>query len=312
MKYDVVSLGGIYLDINCTDFPFGEGLLPETETVGNKYQMLPGGSALNFSRSLLHLGAQPAFIGKKGNDYTGELLERMLELESISSLLITSHEVQTNIGFNMINEGKTLMTVLGSANQSLDADDVQSKLEEALPDAKYLYLGSAFKMKSLIPYYQDFVDLAIHHNVPVVLDHGRITNDIHRKDRVAMRALIKDVDIYMPSNDEFLDLFDAVSLDRAAESASTLSDVRIVVKRGSDGATGYDGRKHHIPAYNVEPKYLVGAGDSFNAGFIRGQLQGLGFADSIEYGCASAALKITMPGLPNSNSVEEFIAYIKN
>ena len=48
--HDILSIGTCYLDLVLTDFPFGDGMKPETEVVGSDYAFVPGGSALIFAR----------------------------------------------------------------------------------------------------------------------------------------------------------------------------------------------------------------------------------------------------------------------
>jgi sugar/nucleoside kinase (ribokinase family) len=163
---DIVSLGSVYFDINCLNFDFGTGLLPETETVGQGYQSSVGGSAVICPLVAASLGLRPAFIGKVGNDSFGATIAKTLESNGFHNALIVSSTHQTNLGINFVNPvGKTLMTVVGNANQHLEASEILTKLEELLPNTRLLYLGGFFKLTALIPYYETILAMAKKHGV---------------------------------------------------------------------------------------------------------------------------------------------------
>lgn len=67
-----------------------------------------------------------------------------------------------------------------------------------------------------------------------------------------------------------------------------------------------------VPGFKVSQVIdRVGAGDAFDAGFIAGQLRDLSLAESIRYGHACSALKITIPGdlaLISADEVELLLA----
>ena len=126
---ELIAIGGAYLDINAPQFPLTEkGIELETEVVGDKYIVEPGGSAVNFARMCTAMEIPATFIGKIGKDELGHILACQLLKASIQPCLIESDEVSTNVSFNMINsEGKTIMAAVGSANQALSPEEVYSR-----------------------------------------------------------------------------------------------------------------------------------------------------------------------------------------
>jgi sugar/nucleoside kinase (ribokinase family) len=63
-------------------------------------------------------------------------------------------------------------------------------------------------------------------------------------------------------------------------------------KLGADGALGCvaDGPLVRVPALPAHPIDTTGAGDSFNAGFLRAWLDGADLTESLTYGAACGAL----------------------
>ncbi len=58
-----------------------------------------------------------------------------------------------------------------------------------------------------------------------------------------------------------------------------------------------------VKAYKVKSINTVGAGDSFNAGFIKAYINGMGFKESMKYACATAAIKISNVGTVDPEKV---------
>jgi sugar/nucleoside kinase (ribokinase family) len=72
----------------------------------------------------------------------------------------------------------------------------------------------------------------------------------------------------------------------------------VVVKDGTNGAFGWNGVELiHQPAFlNENPVDCIGAGDSFNAGFIHKFTKGSSLKQCLEYGALTGALSTTMAG----------------
>lgn len=306
MKQKILSIGTMYLDINCHSFPYGQGLLPEQEVVGRDYEIVPGRSALNFARFCASLEFSPIFIGKAGVDKAGALLEELVLETGIIPAFIKSNNVATNLGMNFVGEnGKSIMTVVGTANQSLNGQEVENKVYEYLNNVEYLYLGGCFKLKSLLPHFLGLAKKAKKQGVKIVLDHGRTNNDISKKDIQIVHELIEFVDYYLPSKDEFLSVWNENSIENAAKKVQKNSSTTIVVKDAENGAIGFNKEeKVYVPSFPVRVQNTVGAGDSFNAGFIKAQDLGFDFEKSIRFACATAAVKISQTNLPTMREVE--------
>jgi sugar/nucleoside kinase (ribokinase family) len=308
MKYgELIAIGGIYLDFNAPDFPINaNGLRLETEVVGNKYIAELGGSAINFARLCTALEIPTTFIGKVGKDPMGQLVTQLLPKAGIEPFLIQSDEVQTNISFNMINpNGESIMAVVGSANQSLSSDEVYERAFEKLKQSTYLLLGGCFKLKNLLPAYEKLVDDAKSAGTKVVIDHGRLNDSITNREKEIVREMALKADIYLPSKDEFVELWAVDSIEDGLQKFRQRSPAVIVLKDGANGAVTIDDNREiiRIASFSVSPIHTVGAGDSFNAGFISAQCKGMGLPESIRFACATGALKISQTKLPTYDEV---------
>lgn len=85
--------------------------------------------------------------------------------------------------------------------------------------------------------------------------------------------------------------------DLAAALRSACDLDAVVLTRGSDGATGAtQDAVVHQDAFEAATVDAIGTGDAFVGGYLARRLQGGDFADAIQYGAATAALKRTILG----------------
>lgn len=308
---ELIAIGGIYLDLNAPDFPINDGGIQlETEVVGNKYIAELGGSAVNFARLCAKLEIPTTFVGKVGRDPMGQLVSNLLPAAGVLPSLIQSTEVQTNISFNMINSsGESIMAVVGSANQALSSDEVYTRVSERLEQSPYLFLGGCFKLKKLLPAYVKLVDNAKSLGTKVVIDHGRLNTNVTDEEKEVVRKIAIQADIYLPSTEEFIQLWEVNSIEEGLRKFRQLSTAIIVLKDGVNGAVTINdvGEISRTPTFPVSPLHTIGAGDSFNAGFISAQHKGMSMSESIRFGCATGALKISQNELPTYDEVSNLI-----
>lgn len=103
-------------------------------------------------------------------------------------------------------------------------------------------------------------------------------------------------DYLLPNAQEARALSGAAELERAA-AALACQGPTVVVKDGADGALAHDGTALlRTPAVPVTPLDTVGAGDSFDAGFVAGMLAGLPLEDALALAAACGALSTRAHG----------------
>lgn len=303
---DVIALGSCYVDTNVADFPFtSQGIPIEIELSGEQYEVVPGGSAVNFCCLGYELGLQTAFIGMTGDDLNGDTLKRLLEERGIQAALIRRPGLMTNIGFQMTSpEGKHVLLLAGTANAALEPAATLPKLEEVLTDAKMLYLGSCLKLKSFAHAFGDIADLAAQHSTKIVIDHGRVPHDVTTEMLEAVRSLVLRAQYYFPSREEFCKVWDVPNIEKGLQKLQSLApNLVTVVKDGANGAFYWEeGSMKHVEAEKVDKVInATGAGDSFNAGVIAALTKNQSLSDAVAYGCRVAALKIQAKKLPSSS-----------
>lgn len=310
-EIEILAVGGAYVDINSAEFPFDHtGMTLEQEFVGSHYEIVAGGSSLNFLRVCGNLGLTTAFVGKTGRDILADVLDRLVSDSGIKPKLIAGDGVQTNISRNFVNpDGDVIYTTVGTANQSLSSCEVLEKIEPLLPHTQYLYLSTLFKLKTLLPAFEQLITDAKKTDTKIVIDQGRVVRGVTLDEIALVQQLVRNADYYLPSRDEFQRTWNVTSVEEGLELLAKDSSVTTIVKDGKSGAiTLHNGQFVHTPAFDVIPINTVGAGDSFNAGFIAAQQRGDDLISSIRYGCATAGLKISRSTLPTKAEIESFLA----
>ena len=307
MKTKILSLGNAYFQIDSIAYPLPNPIPLGKELVGKKYIVSAASSALIFARVCASLEMEPYFIGKIGDDILGKEAVRMVKEGGVIFEPIISDNHQTNISINYVNDkGESVMFVSGNANQSLTSAEITEKMDIFLKKVEFLYLGGVFKLTSLLPTISEIIKNAHDNNVKVILDHNRITNLTNDEDKELMKKIVAEVDFYFPSNDEALELWGATSIDEALEKISKATKAKIVIKNSKEGAVGLENEKViRSDAFSVEIMNTVGAGDSYNAGIIRAQIDGLSFENSLKFANATAAIKISRKELPTLEEIKK-------
>lgn len=319
-KPSALSIGAMYLDFNAGD-PSHRGVVrPNSEVVHGSYEISLGGSALVFARAAVAQGMKVHFLGKAGMDGIGDIIIDKLKAEGIIPTIVRSSNVQTNISANVMGEnGDTYYQSFGNANQSLSGNDIATKLGEVASEIDFLYLGGCYKLSTLLPAFPDIIAQAKEVGIKVIIDHGRVPQEddeekreLRQQQKETIRQLIGISDIYLPSMGELLETWEAKDLPEGLARVGRIAPI-IVVKNGAEGAVGFarEGNKINVvsvPSFPVVVTNTIGAGDVFNAAFIRAVSRGLSFEDSIRYANAAAALKISTNTFPSENDVRTFLS----
>ena len=112
-----------------------------------------------------------------------------------------------------------------------------------------------------------------------------------------VHAMLRAADIFFPNEAEATRIAQVADPDEAARALAAGGPI-VVVKRGADGAIASRAGEAvvRVPAMPVDPIDTTGAGDSFNAGFLRSWLDGGGIVASLELAAACGAISTRSVG----------------
>lgn len=289
-KYDVITA----MDL-CIDFLVSMGkTVPEfgqKELMIEDYKTEVGGSACIFASQCAKLGLNAAGTGRLGEDLFGtQALQGLKEIGIHTEEIEVSGDVRTGVGIalNRENGDRSILTYMGSIGE-VNREGFQKLARET----RHIHIASYFLISGMQPLYRELLPEVKKHGVTVSLD----TNwDPEETWDSGLKEILPYVDILLQNEQEMTALAGTDSLNEAVNKL--LKQIPIVVlKKGSQGAAAYTKQKtcerRTVP---VKPVDTVGAGDSFDGGFVYGYLKGLPLEKCLEIGCMCGTGNVTAAG----------------
>jgi sugar/nucleoside kinase (ribokinase family) len=293
-KFDVLVVGELNVDLILNQIE----KFPEMgkETLANQMNLTLGSSSAIFASNLSTLGTSVAFAGKLGHDNFGDHILSSLKARGVDTQYIL-RSVKHSTGATMVlnfGEDRAMVTYQG-AMKYLSIADIPTY---AMLASRHLHMSSIFLQSGMV---NDLVTL-----FRKAKESGLTTSidpqwDPAEKWDVQLRELLPYVDVFMPNNKELCALTRTESLHAALESVKSYCGI-LVVKNGSQGAYLWDGSEliHQTPFLNREVVDSIGAGDSFDSGFIHKFLQKKPLRECLEFGALTGAINTTRPGGTNA------------
>lgn len=289
-QFDVTLAGEITMDLVMYGLP--EELPVEQELLATGMALTLGGSSAITAHNLAALGSRVGFIPQIADDpFTGLCLRRLGEVG-----VDLSRAVQPRDG---IGTGVTVLLQHDTTRRALTYSGTISALRYGDLDLNYLASGKHFHLSSF------FLQSGLQHDAPRLLAEmqkaGLTTSMDTNDDPVGawngpVLDTLRHVDIFMPNERELLGISGESGFEAGIRKLSALVPM-LVIKRGSRGAiVVHEGRRSTAPAIPVEVKDAVGAGDSFNAGFIHAFVNGAGIDECLRFGNLCGAYSTSASG----------------
>jgi sugar/nucleoside kinase (ribokinase family) len=265
---DISIAGEINLDLILYGLP--EIMPVERELLGTDFQVTLGSSSAIFAHNLAVLGTHVGFVTLVGEDALGKIaLERLGESGTDLSRVRVSKD-GTATGVTLVLPHGTprhILTYLGTM-----ADMRLSDLDlDYLKSAKHFHLSSLFLQRALEP------------DLPALfkdLKNAGLTISLDTNDDPSGRwggvlpELLQYVDVLLPNEGEACRMAKKETLDEALKQLAQHVPC-VAVKCGSRGSVvRVGGETCTVGGVSVKALDTIGAGDSFNAGFLFGWLQG--------------------------------------
>jgi sugar/nucleoside kinase (ribokinase family) len=288
-KLDITIAGEINLDLILYGLP--EQLPTERELLASRFNMTLGSSSAIVAHNLAALGSRVGFITKVGDDALGKIaLERLSAGGVDLSRVVRAAGAASGVTVILPHEqGRHILTYLGTISE-LRFEDL---------DLEYLTSGRHFHMSSL------FLQRALSARVSELfrrMKSAGLTTSLDTNDdpddrwESALDATLPYVDILLPNEREAMKMARANDLETAVGRLSERVKT-VVVKLGSRGAMAIQaGQRFAAPAVNVQIVDPVGAGDSFDAGFLHQFLRGGDLQTCLVYGNLCGAFSTTASG----------------
>jgi sugar/nucleoside kinase (ribokinase family) len=304
-EFDLLVVGDANPDVVMSgaprELPFGQ-----REQLVAAGAIALGGSGAITACGASRLGLRTAFVGRVGDDALGRfaldaLVERGVDVDGC----VIDPGVSTALTVILVDgDDRAILTAPGCL-PLLGVEDVDPDLVGA---ARHIHVSSYFLQPRLAAGLPAWFAALRGRGSSTLLD----TND----DPAAtwddgVLAAIAQTDVLLSNEDETLALAGRRDGDLVAACRHLATMSRLTVaKRGARGALAWsDAGLLTMPGLAVEPVDTVGAGDSFNAGFLAGWLGGRGVSASLRLAVACGSLSTkAVGGITAQPTLEEALA----
>ncbi len=286
---DITIAGETNLDLILYGLP--EELELDRELLGSAFKITLGGSSSILAHNLAILGTRVGFISEVGDDEMADIALDRLNEGGLDLSHITRRQGAAT--------GVTLLLPHGKRRHILTYSGIMSQLSVPNLDMNYLTSSRHFHLSSL------FLQTGLHLGLPKLFDTLKaegLTISLDTNDDPTgrwggiLQELLDKIDILLPNEEELQKIAGTTGTEEALERLSPRVKL-IVVKCGSRGAIVQQGNKRDwVAPVQVEAVDTIGAGDSFNAGFLSGYLRGLDPVTAAALGNITGALSTLRPG----------------
>lgn len=271
-QYDVLVAGDYTIDLIFTGLPALPR--PGEDSFASGFDTLPG-EAYTPAVAMHRLGLSVGWAGDFGNDAYSRLALQFAQEEGLDQSLFEHHDRpyrRVSVAA-VLPQDRAFITFY-------DPDPKIPAILKALPraNAAVFYLPGLYNG----PWLDAGLRLVRAKKMKLVMD-GNSGSDVSLANPAISRA-IRCTDVFLPNAREARTLTGQEDLSQAALVLGELCPL-VVIKNGADGALAcQDGRIVTSPALPVAPLDTTGAGDCFNAGFLKAWLDGLSLMECLRWG----------------------------
>ncbi len=333
MSEPTTSLDIITIGRSCVDL-YGEQVGGRLEDM-QSFAKYVGGSPTNTAVGLARLGLKPGLLTRVGDDHFGRFVREQLAREGVDVRGVKTDPARL-----------TALAVLGIRNQvdfpliffrencadmALEPADVDPALFGAA--GAVLVNGTHLSTPSVAAASRRACELARARGGRVVfdIDYRPVLWGLTGRDRgenrfvasaevtASLQAILPLCDLVVGTEEEVHILGGATDTRAALRAIRQRTSALIVLKRGAEGCVCFEGAIPDDldqgvagPGFKVEVFNVLGAGDSFMAGFLRGWLTGAPLETCCAYANACGAIVVSRhgcaPAMPTWEELQAFLA----
>ncbi len=281
---------------------------PDHEYLLDGLRLTLGSSSAIFAHNLAALGTRVGMISKIGADAFGEMCVGWLRSANVDVSRVVTSRNNIATGASVIIAHPRHRYIFTNPGTICDLSYEDLNLDYIF-SARHLHIASYYLNKELRPRMAELFRQAKQHEMTTSLDTN---DDPEGKWDSHILEVLPYLDIFFPNEREAKLIAHKDSLASAIEVLA--KHVRtVVVKVGSAGALvregGHEWKSVSVP---VTPLDTVGAGDSFDAGYIHQFLKGAAAPDCAAFANATGAFSTTHEGgteaFRNRGALKQFLA----
>jgi 5-dehydro-2-deoxygluconokinase len=326
---DVITIGRASVDL------YGQQIGTRLEDV-TSFAKSVGGCATNIAVGTARLGLKSAQITRVGKEQMGRFILEQLQREGVETAgIVTDPERLTALAILSVENEHSFPLLFyrdNCADNALNPDDIDPAFIATA--GAVLVTGTHFSKPHTEAAQRKAMRLAKENGAKVILDidyrpnlwglagHDEGDNRYIASATVSakMQTVLADCDLIVGTEEEVLIASGEADLLTALKTIRALSSGTIVLKRGPMGCIVYDGPisddlEHGIvgKGFPIEVYNVLGAGDAFMSGFLRGWLKGEPHATSATWANACGAFAVSRllcaPEIPTWVELQYFLEH---
>jgi sugar/nucleoside kinase (ribokinase family) len=288
--FDVTVVGELNLDLILYGLP--EELAPERELLADRLTLTLGSSSAIFAHNLSTLGSKVGFISRIGDDPLGQTSLERLAAGGVDVSRVRQVQGPTTTGLTVILPRPSFRNILTYPGTMFELCYEDLDLNY-LASARHFHLSSFFLHRTLRPRIPELFKVMKSRGLSTSLDTNDDPDDRWGED---LREVLRHVDVFLPNEREAKKITGESDLESAVGRLAEMVPV-VAVKLGGEGALAQRRKERFAsPPLKVQAIDPVGAGDSFDAGFLHQYVRGADLPACLAYGNVAGAFSTTRPG----------------
>lgn len=289
-RFDVTVAGELNLDLILYGLP--DELPPERELIAERMMLTLGSSSAIVAHNLAALGRRVGFISRIGDDQLGQIALDRLGAGGVDVSKVRRTTGATKTGLTVILQRERWRNMVTYPGTIFDLSFEDLDLEY-LADSRHFHLSSFYLQRGLQSRVVELFQKLKAAGLSISLDTNDDPDD---RWQGGLMDVLRHVDVFLPNEREARKIAGTEDLQTALARLAKLVPL-VVVKLGAEGAMAQRGSERFTsPAAKVNVVDAVGAGDSFDAGFLSQYVCGVDLPTCLAMGNLAGALSTTRPG----------------
>lgn len=289
-RFDVTIAGELNVDLILSGVP--DELPPERELLAEGMTLTLGGSSAILAHNLAAMGSRVGFQSRIGDDELGSGILHVLQQSGVDISRVRRVPGAVKTGITVVLQRaawRNMVTYLGTI-ADLSWNDLDL---EYLADSRHFHVSSFYLQRALRPCVAELFRRMKEAGLTTSLDTNDDPDDQWEG---GLHEALRYVDVFLPNEREALKTAGSGILESAITQLAKLVPL-VVVKLGRNGALAQRGtERFESPAIAVDAVDAVGAGDSFDAGFLNRYVKGADVNECLRAGNLAGALSTTRAG----------------
>jgi sugar/nucleoside kinase (ribokinase family) len=288
-SFDITIAGELNLDLILYGLP--EQLVPERELIADRMMLTLGSSSAIVAHNAATLGSRVGFQSRIGNDPLGQIALERLQRGGVDVSRVRRVSSSTTTGLTVIlhhQQWRNILTYMGTIAE-LSWEDLDL---DYLADSRHFHLSSYYLHRALRPRIGELFQFLKSKGLTISFD----TNDDPDDRWEGLDAVLKYVDVLLPNEREACKIAGTENFESAIQELAQRVPL-VAVKLGPKGAMAQRRSERFMQSpVKVSVVDSVGAGDSFDAGFLHEYVKGSDLNTCLASGNRAGALSVTRPG----------------